>query len=88
MIRYALKCEKGHVFDSWFQSADAFDALVASGHLSCAVCGSAEVGKSMMAPRVSSGEVSEPETPLAEPASDAEKMLAQMRHLAPCNMSL
>lgn len=52
MIRYALKCREGHVFDSWFQSATAYDALARSGHLSCAVCGMPEVEKTLMTPRV------------------------------------
>ncbi|WP_299029842.1 DUF1178 family protein [uncultured Sulfitobacter sp.] len=52
MIRYALKCPEGHVFDSWFQSAAAFDALAAAGHLSCAECGAREVEKTLMAPKV------------------------------------
>lgn len=52
MIRYTLKCTEGHSFDSWFKSADAFEALEARGLLSCAVCGSDEVQKAMMAPRV------------------------------------
>lgn len=53
MIRYALKCREGHEFESWFQSARAFDALVKSGHISCAICGGANVSKAMMTPRVS-----------------------------------
>jgi hypothetical protein len=52
MIRYALKCADGHRFESWFQSADAFDTLAARGMVSCAVCGGADVSKAMMAPRV------------------------------------
>ena len=52
MIRYALKCQEGHVFDSWFQSAAAFEALVKAGHVTCAVCGAAQVSKALMAPRV------------------------------------
>lgn len=52
MIRYTLKCSEGHIFDSWFQSAAAFDALVSTGHLSCALCGSAQVEKTLMAPQV------------------------------------
>jgi hypothetical protein len=52
MIRYTLKCREGHVFDSWFQSAKAYDALARSGHLSCAVCGMGEVEKTLMTPRV------------------------------------
>jgi hypothetical protein len=54
MIQYSLKCREGHGFDSWFQSADAFDKLKASGHLACAICGSGHVEKAIMAPRVTS----------------------------------
>lgn len=91
MIRYALKCEAGHGFESWFQSAAAYDSLARAGHLSCAVCGSAEVSKSLMAPRVAAGERAEapeataPAEPektvpmLSNPQSDVEKALAALR---------
>lgn len=52
MIHYALKCDQGHDFDSWFQSGSAFDALAQAGHLSCVVCGSVDIKKAIMAPRV------------------------------------
>ena len=52
MIRYALKCDHDHSFESWFQSGVAFDALYAAGHVQCPLCGSAEVNKAIMAPRV------------------------------------
>jgi hypothetical protein len=52
MIRYALQCAEGHGFDSWFQSAAAFDDLAERGLLSCGVCGSSDVKKAIMAPRV------------------------------------
>ncbi|WP_424832890.1 DUF1178 family protein [Ruegeria sp.] len=52
MIQYALKCSEGHSFDSWFQSADAFDKLASAGMVTCAVCGCAEVEKAIMTPRV------------------------------------
>jgi hypothetical protein len=52
MIQYALKCDQGHRFDSWFQSAAAFDKLQSAGMLACATCGSAKVGKELMAPSV------------------------------------
>ena len=35
MIRYNLKCDQGHAFDSWFASASAFDSLAGAGHLAC-----------------------------------------------------
>jgi hypothetical protein len=52
MIRYTLTCRTGHGFDSWFPNATAFDDLKAAGHLSCPVCGTTEVDKSLMAPAV------------------------------------
>lgn len=82
MIQYALKCDKGHQFESWFQSASAFDALERSGHLSCAHCGSAKVQKAVMAPRVTKTAVAKiaPEPPsLTDKKTDEEKALAAFR---------
>jgi hypothetical protein len=56
MIRYALKCAEDHRFESWFQSASAFDALSGRGHVACPVCGGADVAKAIMAPRVTTAE--------------------------------
>lgn len=53
MIRYTLKCSEGHSFESWFKSASAFETLQAAGQLSCPQCGSDKIGKSLMAPPVS-----------------------------------
>ncbi|WP_298843006.1 DUF1178 family protein [uncultured Roseobacter sp.] len=78
MISYTLKCDNDHRFDSWFQSAEAFDRLVGAGHLTCAECGSASVSKAMMAPRVSTSEVTEVQS-LQTPASDTERKLAELR---------
>lgn len=87
MIKYSLKCGEGHAFDSWFASADAYDALAAAGRLACAVCGGDGVEKALMAPRVSSGgpdiappEAREPARPrLDRPASAREAALAEFR---------
>jgi len=43
MIRYALKCDQNHMFESWFQNAAAYDGLRAAGHVTCPECGSAKV---------------------------------------------
>ena len=53
MIRYSLRCAGAHDFESWFQSATAYDALAGRGMVTCPECGSAEVEKALMAPRVS-----------------------------------
>ena len=85
MIQYALKCAEGHSFESWFQSAAAFDKLTASNTLSCVVCGSNEVTKAIMAPRVNAGAEAPavpqpaPQRPLSQPQSAAEQALARLR---------
>ncbi len=86
MIRYSLICDKDHNFDSWFQSADAFDKLNAAGLANCAVCGSAKITKAVMAPRVRPARsaaampAEKPaDKPLSAPASPAEQALAEMR---------
>jgi hypothetical protein len=83
MIRYSLKCEAGHGFDSWFRSADAFASLQAAGQVACPVCGSTEVGKALMAPAVQpdrNAAVAEPARPdLSAPASDLEEKIAALR---------
>ncbi len=79
MINYSLKCAQGHSFDSWFQSASAFDKLSAAGLVACAFCGSSEVEKAIMAPRVRTGRkavsgIGEPEPtegPAASPSTDS-----------------
>lgn len=52
MIRYALVCEHDHDFESWFPDSAAFDDLAARGLVTCPACGSAKVGKAIMAPQV------------------------------------
>lgn len=84
MIKYTLKCADGHAFESWFASAEAFDGLKAAGHVSCALCGSTDVEKAIMAPRVSTARATQRDAPegepgLGQPASEVEAALAQMR---------
>ncbi|MEY4984726.1 MAG: hypothetical protein RIR62_2992 [Pseudomonadota bacterium] len=89
MIRYALKCADDHAFESWFQSAAAFDALQAQGHVTCPLCGSARVEKALMAPAVRPAPADAPaKAPapaqggrpnLTAPATAVEEALAALR---------
>ena len=86
MIQFALRCDQGHKFDSWFQSSEAFDKLKAAGMVTCAVCGSTHVEKAVMAPRVrdsksKTGDVPVPKAdrPLSEPAGAAEQALVALK---------
>lgn len=79
MIQYSLKCAEGHRFDSWFQSADAYDKLADRGLVVCAVCGGGGVEKAIMTPRVSASTARDKERPLSAPSTPAEQALAEMR---------
>ena len=78
MIRYALKCSEGHAFDSWFQSAAAFDTLMSRAMVVCAVCGTETVSKALMAPGVAVAEAIVPR-PLGHAMHPAEKALRALR---------
>ena len=52
MVKYRLICDKSHEFDGWFADSAAFDGQKQDGLLACAVCGSHEVSKAIMAPAV------------------------------------
>ncbi|GAB1377575.1 DUF1178 family protein [Pararhodobacter aggregans] len=77
MIRYSLKCDQGHTFESWFASAAAYDALAKAGHVGCVQCGSTRVEKALMAPSVAQADAEV--RPLATPTSDLEQKLAALR---------
>lgn len=89
MIQYALKCSDGHSFDSWFQSAAAFDRLSAAGMVTCAVCGCEKVEKAVMTPRVrparNSVAKTAPDKPapdqisMTTPAPEIEEILSELR---------
>ncbi len=81
MIRYALRCDNAHRFDSWFGSGADFDRLHGRGMISCAVCGSGAVEKDLMAPAIGTPPARDAGAPhaLSAPASPAEAALAELR---------
>jgi hypothetical protein len=91
MIRYALNCERGHAFESWFQNSAAYDKQAKRALVTCPVCGSAKIEKAMMAPRVSAStagdEIVAP-TPAAPPAAPvpAPQAKAQVAPITPVAM--
>jgi hypothetical protein len=71
MIRYALSCTDGHVFESWFQNSAAFDKQKKRGLVTCPICGSGKVEKSIMAPQLVRTDVERPPAPMPPPAPPA-----------------
>ena len=53
MIKYNLKCENDHEFESWFSNSGEFDKLNKKNLLECIFCSSKKINKSIMAPMIS-----------------------------------
>ncbi len=70
MIRYALVCEKGHSFESWFADSGTFDKQTKRKLVTCPQCGSAKVEKALMTPQLSAN--SRKRKALAPPKPQAE----------------
>jgi hypothetical protein len=66
MIRYALQCDKGHTFESWFANSTAYDKQRKRALVACPICDSTKVEKAIMAPSLAS---SETPSAHAEPAA-------------------
>jgi hypothetical protein len=86
MIRYALRCECGHSFESWFQSSTAYESQHKRHLVTCPACDSAKVEKAIMAPSLSAKGTKaapEPATPPDNPAAASPLVMApQERELA------
>jgi hypothetical protein len=87
MIRYNLRCERGHAFESWFQSSTAYESQEKRKLVNCPACGSARVERAIMAPQIVSKKGRDATAP--EPAATTEVtapastplMMAQEREL-------
>jgi len=89
MIRYSLRCDRDHAFESWFQSSAAYDSQVRRKLVTCPACGSAKVEKAIMAPRIVGKKGREKAAPAPAPAGgtvpavseSTSLMMAQEREL-------
>ena len=87
MIRYNLRCERGHAFESWFQSSSAYESQEKRKLVNCPVCGSAKVERAIMAPQIVSQKGRDVAVPAPAAATEATApastplMMAQEREL-------
>ncbi len=88
MILFTLKCAADHEFEGWFRDNAAYDRQQRRGLIACPECGSNQVEKAPMAPRLGrshqgSSESAPPEAPSKAPAplagDDAPPTPAQVR---------
>jgi len=96
MIRYSLRCESGHEFESWFQDSSAFDRQVKRKLVACPICDSVKVEKAIMAPRIARkrGEKRAPALPnektaptpmLMSPENELRAKLRELREFVKSN---
>lgn len=87
MIHYNLRCERGHAFESWFQSSSAYEAQEKRKLVSCPSCGSTKVERAIMAPQIVSKKGRESAVPAPAPTTEATApaptplLMAQEREL-------
>ena len=87
MIRYNLRCERGHAFESWFQSSQAYETQEKRQLINCPSCGSAKVERAIMAPRIVSRKSRDRAAPAPAAATETTTpastplMMAQEREL-------
>ncbi|MDE1570973.1 DUF1178 family protein [Aquabacter sp. P-9] len=82
MIRYTLRCDQDHTFESWFPSSDSYEKQKAHGFVACPTCGSVAVEKAVMAPSVARTDRARAPEPrpaeATEPAPNAPPAAEQM----------
>jgi hypothetical protein len=87
MIRYNLHCDRGHAFESWFQSSSAYESQEKRKLVSCPACGSVKVERAIMAPQIVSKKRRDSTAPSPAASTDVTTpsstplMMAQEREL-------
>ena len=64
MIRFSLRCDKGHEFEAWFRNGATYDRQAKRAEVLCPDCGSAKVMKAIMAPAINRGGAQAQVTPV------------------------
>ena len=73
MIKYNLKCDNDHEFESWFSDSSEFEKLSKKNFLECIFCNSKNIKKSIMSPMISSKKSSEDNIDLMNQKISIEK---------------
>ena len=81
MIKYNLKCNNDHEFESWFSDSSEFDKLNKKKLLECIYCLSNNIQKSIMAPMISGKKSNEDSVSFVDPnLLDQKNKLLKIRN--------
>tara|TARA_B100001248_G_C27384258_1_gene458759 strand:+ start:1311 stop:1733 length:423 start_codon:yes stop_codon:yes gene_type:complete len=80
MIKYNLKCNNKHEFESWFSNSEEYDKLNKKNLLECIYCSSKKISKSIMAPMVKGSKENDKKNEIVDKNFQNEKKkLIQLR---------
>jgi hypothetical protein len=87
MIRFSLRCDNAHEFESWFKDSAAYERMSAAGLVDCPACGDTRVSKALMAPAIRKtrgvkGRAASPPEPVPAPPPAAAEADPQTPRLA------
>jgi len=74
MIKYNLKCQNDHEFESWFSNSEEFEKLNKKKLLECIFCSSKKINKSIMAPMISNSKNKDDELNMINKKLKSEKI--------------
>ena len=83
MIKYNLTCKCGYTFESWFSVSVEFDSLRNKRLVTCPLCNSTSIKKSIMSPNVSSN--TNKSNKINRRAKNVRKKLIQFRNFVEKN---
>lgn len=75
---FRLSCARGHDFEGWFASSEAFDRQQSAGEVACPVCAESRITKLPSAPYVNTGARGGEAVPVVAPAGPKGPDLAAM----------
>jgi hypothetical protein len=85
MIKYILKCNNKHEFESWFSNSNEYEKLKKKRLIECIFCHSKQVQKSIMSPQISNS-LSNKKKDLAEKeVNSVKKELIKIREFVEKN---
>ena len=79
MIKYKLQCKNTHQFESWFRTSADFEKLNNDKMLSCEICGSKSISKSLMSPIVSCQEKKKTNKPLETIPNKEQNLINELK---------
>jgi|TARA_Y100000389_G_C17406766_1_gene488524 hypothetical protein len=87
MIKYNLKCNNHHEFESWFSNSNEFDNLKNKKLLECIFCASKKISKSIMSPMISGANKKEKNefNVISEKLKNEKNKLIQLRQFVEKN---